>query len=270
MINSKNSIVIKYGGNAMIDEPLKRSILKNVVDIHKAGKRIVIVHGGGPFINAILDKVQIQSEFIGGHRKTTPEAMKYIEMALKGEVNTSLVGLVNSLGAKAVGLSGKDGGMITTKKRFHYEGEKQIDLGQVADVATVQPEILNDLLDKGYIPIVACVSADKDGISYNINADMMAGAIAGALKAEYLVLTDVDGIRRDKNDPESLITEVALEQIPEMMESAIVGGMIPKIESCQQAIEAGSKRARIINGTKPEQLIEAINTTNQVGTTITK
>ena len=270
MNREKHTIVIKYGGNAMVNESMKQSILGNVVDLHNAGYRIVIVHGGGPFINAILDKVQIQSEFIGGHRKTTPEAMKYIEMVLKGEVNTSLVGRMNALGAKAVGLSGKDGGMITTKKRFHYEGERPIDLGQVADVASVQPEILNDLLDKNYIPIVACVSADMHGVSYNINADMMAGAIAGALNADYLVLTDVDGIRKDKDDPASLIREVSLSQIPEMMNSVIVGGMIPKIASCQIAIETGSKRARIINGTKPGQLVEAINTTNQIGTTITK
>lgn len=270
MSKEQRIIVIKYGGNAMINESLKRSILSMIVDLQQDGYRIVLVHGGGPFINSILEKVQIQSEFIGGHRKTTPEAMKYIEMALKGEVNTSLVGLISSLGAKAIGLSGKDGGMITTKKRFHYEGEKEIDLGQVADVASVKPQILNDLLDKNYVPIVACVSADKEGISYNINADMMAGAIAGALKAEYLVLTDVDGIRMDKDDPSSLISKIALKHIPEMMESVIVGGMIPKVESCRIAIEGGSIRARIINGTKPEQLKEAIKTNNPIGTTITK
>lgn len=253
----------------MVNEELKVSIVDKISQLQNKGVRIVLVHGGGPFINAILDEVGVTSEFIGGHRKTTKEAMRYIEMTLKGEVNTSLVGLMNARGIKAVGVSGKDGGLVKTKKRYHMEAGGKIDLGQVADVDAVDPQLLIDLLGLNYLPVVACVAADKEGVSYNINADMMAGALAGALKAEYLVLTDVDGLRKDKDDPSSLMTKLSTSEIPSLMEKVIVGGMIPKIESCQIALGAGSPQARIINGTKPDMLLEIMNEEAEVGTVIT-
>ena len=264
------TIVIKYGGNAMVNEELKSEIIDRIAQLKSHGYHIVLVHGGGPFINKILDKVALKSKFIGGHRKTTKEAMRYIEMALKGEVNTGLVGLMNAKGVKAVGISGKDAGLVTTKKRYHIEADSKVDLGQVADVDEVNPQILIDLINNGYLPVVACVAADKEGVSLNINADMMAGALAGALGAEYLVLTDVDGLRRDKDDPASLMSQIRMSEIPELMKNVIVGGMIPKIESCQIALNAGSPRARIINGTKPDMLLKIMNEEVEVGTVIRK
>ena len=254
----------------MVNEDLKRSVLENIAQLSEAGHKVVMVHGGGPFINAILEKVQLSSEFIGGHRKTTPEAMKYIEMALKGEVNTSLVALMNAIGKKAVGLSGKDGGMIKVKKRFHMDGDKEIDLGQVGDVSSVDPSVILDLLDKDYIPIIACVAADENGMSYNINADMMAGAIAGALNAKYVVMTDVDGIRMDKDDPDTLIKKLKNSEVAPLMDKVIVGGMIPKIESCQIALESGAEESMIINGTTKDELVDVILNGKSTGTIITK
>lgn len=255
----------------MVNGQIKLSVMKDICLLHQEGFRVVVVHGGGPFINNILSTVKIESEFIGGHRKTTPEAMKYIEMTLVGEVNTGLVTLINHLGQRAVGLSGKDGGLAKATKRFHEDNGTEVDLGQVGNIESIDTTIIFDLLDKGYIPVVACVAPDKDGNTYNINADMMAGAVAGAVGADhYCVLTDVDGLRMDKDDPSSLIEELAYGELEPLFDQVIVGGMIPKIESCQIALDAGAKSARIINGTKEQSLIEALIDKKQTGTIISK
>ena len=256
-------IVIKYGGNAMINESLKKEIVQHIGSLKDQGYLVVLVHGGGPFIQKMLDMAGIESEFIGGHRKTTKEALEYVEMALKGQVNGSLVSLFNSLGYKAVGISGKDGGLVKARKRLHEEktdGElRSFDLGHVGDVEQVDTSLIKSLLENGFIPVVTCLASDMQGNDYNINADMFAGHLAGALKAEqYLVLTDVDGLMGDINEPSSLIREISYTKIDWLIEEKVIkGGMIPKMESCKVALEKGAGKARIINGTKPPQIVAA-------------
>ena len=258
----------------MLNDELKSAVVDNIKKLHDAGTRVVLVHGGGPFIKNILEVVGIESEFIGGHRKTTTEALKYIEMALKGEVNGSLVSLLNRSGLRAVGLSGKDGRMVLASKRYHKVVENGAvvthDLGQVGDVASVDTALLESLLAQGFLPVVTCIASDQDGMDYNINADMFAGALAGALGVEeYLVLTDVDGLLRDINDPASLIAQIQLKDLPDLFGTVIKGGMIPKLESCQVALQSGARRARIINGTKPETIFKVTQSTDHsIGTEI--
>jgi acetylglutamate kinase len=257
-------ILFKYGGNAMIDDDLKQQVLRNICSLKEKKYHVVIVHGGGPFIKQALKEAKIESEFIDGHRKTTAEAFEYVEMALKGKVNGNIVGLINSMGYKSVGLSGKDGQTVTASKRLHktmVSGKiREVDLGQVGDVVRVDTGLLNLLLENDFIPVLTCLAADKTGKGFNINADMFAGHIAGELKAgQYIVLTDVDGLLRDKNDPSTLIHEVELSEINKLVEDkTIAGGMIPKVESCEIALNKGAGSARIINGTDPEQILKAI------------
>lgn len=266
-------ILIKYGGNAMLSEDLKQQVIKNIRKLWNKNFRVVLVHGGGPFIKRMLELVKIESEFIEGHRKTTPDALKYIEMALKGEVNGSLVNLLNRAGLKAVGLSGKDGRMVLAKKRYHRSvqngKEVQYDLGQVGDVDEIDTTLLDSLLDGGYLPVITCIASDEKGNDYNINADMFAGHLAGALKAaHYLVLTDVDGLLEDIDNPESIIRELKVEALEKMYGKVIKGGMIPKLESCEIALEAGAHSASIINGTRPESISGAVEQNKKIGTTI--
>jgi acetylglutamate kinase len=257
-------ILFKYGGNAMIDDDLKQQVLRNICSLKEKKYHVVIVHGGGPFIKQALKEAKIESEFIDGHRKTTAEAFEYVEMALKGKVNGNIVGLINSMGYKSVGLSGKDGQTVTASKRLHktmVSGKiREVDLGQVGDVVRVDTGLLNLLLENDFIPVLTCLAADKTGKGFNINADMFAGHIAGELKAgQYIVLTDVDGLLHDKNDPSTLIHEVELSEINKLVEDkTIAGGMIPKVESCEIALNKGAGSARIINGTDPEQILKAI------------
>ena len=272
-MNSKPLLLFKYGGNAMTDDVLKKKVLASICFLREKGYEVVIVHGGGPFIQQALDDAGIASEFIDGHRKTSTEALSHVEMALKGKVNGSLVALLNALGQKAVGLSGKDGQVVTARKRMHeqqVDGKTvTVDLGQVGDVAAVDAQLLRLLLDNDYIPVMTCIAADAQGNEYNINGDMFAGHVAGALGADqYIVLTDVDGLLRDKDDPASLISKLYLAEADQLTaDGVIVGGMIPKIASCREAIAAGAKSARIINGTAPEQ-IAAIFENKNVGTVL--
>lgn len=271
MMPESKKILIKYGGNAMTDESIKLSVLQEIIGLCKSGHKVILVHGGGPFINKILDTVQMESEFIGGHRKTSKNAMKYIEMALKGEVNSDLVTLLNKLGTSAVGLSGKDAGLVIARKREFHENGKDIDLGMVGDVYKINPSIVYELLDNEHIPVIACIAADEKGQTFNINADMMAGALAGKLKVdEYIVLTDIDGLRERVEDPDTLISKLSLDKVNKLMGTVIAGGMIPKIESCQKAIENGANRARIVNGTKPGILKRVISGNQSEGTIIEK
>ena len=260
----KPVILFKYGGNAMTDDDLKKKVLSAMCSLKEKGFNVVIVHGGGPFIKKALKEARIESEFIDGHRKTTEEAFEYVEMALKGKVNGNLVSIVNSLGYSAVGLSGKDGKTIIASKRMHrmsVDGvTEEVDLGQVGDVATVDTALIRLLFKNNYIPIVTCLADDKAGEGYNINADMFAGHLAGALQVDqYIVLTDVDGLYRDKDDPYSLYKKISLAETNQLLENKIIqGGMIPKIESCEIAINKGARSARVINGTKPGQILKSL------------
>lgn len=202
----------------------------------------------------------IESEFIGGHRKTTPEAMKYIEMALKGEVNSKLVRIINKLGGSAVGLSGKDGKTaLAAKRNYVDESGKKADLGQVGDLIDVNTTLLQLLLENHFLPVVTSVAWSKEGVDYNVNADMFAGFLAGKLKVnKFILLTDVDGLMEDPEKPDTLIKHLKLQQIPHMKGSIIKGGMIPKTESCKIALELGAENAIITNGTKPDYLVRAI------------
>jgi len=273
MIKKKPTILFKYGGNAMTNEKLKLEILTAITKLKSNGFNIVIVHGGGPFIEKALTKAKIVSEFIDGHRKTTAEALQHIEMALKGQVNGSLVSLINKLGHRAVGLSGKDGRFVTAIKRQYQRKQanktETIDLGQVGDVLEIDTSFPELLLQKDYIPVITCLAMDKEGNEYNINADMFAGELAGALKVQnYIILTDVDGLLRDKDDPSSIIRVLHLPEIKSLIDQKIIqGGMLPKMESCAKALSKGAESALIINGTKPG-LIEKLGRDYAIGTTI--
>ncbi|MBR9979004.1 MAG: acetylglutamate kinase [Bacteroidetes bacterium] len=265
-------VLIKYGGNAMRDDALTHEIVARIGQLRDRGMRVIVVHGGGPFIEEMFTRTGMKSEFVGGHRKTTPEALRYVEMVLKGQVNGKLVQLCNATGQRAVGLSGKDGRMVTAVPRVHTEIvdglEKNVDLGRVGDVAAVDTTLLELLLQKDFLPIVTCIASDAEGMDYNINADMFAGHLAGALRVDhYLVLTDVDGVLTDISDPTSLVSEMSVAEVREDRASIISGGMIPKLESCLLALEKGAKCARIINGTEPDQLVEAVSE-KQCGTKI--
>jgi len=274
-MGSDQIVLIKYGGNAMRDEAMQEEVARRIKDLKEAGFRPVLVHGGGPFIKQMLELAGIKSEFIDGHRKTTEEALPFIEMALKGQVNGQMVRLLNKTDVKAVGLSGKDGRFITAEKRTHVtqENGQEIhhDLGRVGDVVKVDPRIIHSLLDGGYVPVVTCIASSEDGDDYNINGDMLAGHLAGALNAyQYLVLTDVDGLYKDINDPKSLIEKLTLDDVPELYGGIIKGGMIPKLDSCRIALAEGAKTAAIINGMKPERIVKAAKGEDVPGTFITK
>lgn len=275
-MDKKPILLFKYGGNAMLNEELKEAVLASICKLSDTGYGVVIVHGGGPFIKKALKDADIASDFVDGHRVTPPEAYEHVETALKGKVNGNLVSIINRLGYSAVGLSGKDGKTVLASKRLHTRTHKsgkkeEIDLGRVGDVHSVNPDLLHTLLAKKYIPVITCVASDKDGIDYNINGDMFAGHIAGALKAKsYIVLTDVDGLLRDKERPESLINHLKVDEIDRLVKSGvIVSGMIPKTESCMIAIREGAEAARIINGTKPEQILQ-LQEDKKTGTLISK
>lgn len=266
------TILIKYGGNAMLSESLQKAVIDNIYRLRQAGYQVVLVHGGGPFIKKMLQEAELTSEFIGGHRKTTPEALRYIKMALQ-EVNGNLVALFNRAGLKAVGLSGSDGRMVTAIKRRYLEKKdgKVInhDLGQVGDVTAVRPELLNLLLREDYLPVISCIAADEQGLEYNVNADMFAGHLAGKLQvSQMLVLTDVDGLLEDVDDPESKIEQLRVADIKPLVGKVIKGGMIPKVESCAIAVQAGAQSARIINGTQPDNIYQSILSEKQIGTEI--
>ncbi len=257
----------------MLNESLQKKVAHNIAQLQTEGYRIILVHGGGPFIKKMLNTVKVESEFIGGHRKTTPEALRYIEMVLRGEVNGSLVRLLNQTGLKAVGLSGKDARMVVAKKRFHEEVNNGAttyhDLGQVGDIVSIDTSLLKVLLNNDYLPVLACLASDEEGNDYNINADMFAGHLAGAIQAEhYLVLTDVDGLMRDINDPNSLIESLKVGELADLYGEVIKGGMIPKVQSCDIALQEGAHCARIINGTKPNHILESIQSNLSIGTEI--
>ncbi|MCF8336233.1 MAG: acetylglutamate kinase [Bacteroidales bacterium] len=260
-------VLIKYGGNAMLDDAMTRELLNEVSELTKKGHHVVLVHGGGPFIEENLKLAGINTEFVEGHRKTTGEAMKYIEMALKGHVNSKLVRMLNELGMKAVGLSGKDGRMVQVEKRYHTDqAGTKVDIGYVGNIKQIDASLLDILLGNDFIPVVSTISSGEDGADYNVNADMFAGSLAGALKAKhFIMLTDVDGLLKDPSEPASLIREIKISEMDNLYEEEVIkGGMIPKTEACKTAIENGAESALIINGKKPERLMESIKETKNI------
>ncbi len=264
-MTKKPLLLFKYGGNAMTDDDIKIKVLQNITELKKSGYDVVIVHGGGPFIRQELERAGIQSEFIAGHRVTTEQAYYYVAMALKGIVNFDLVSIMNRLGNRAVGISGIDGKLVTASKRKHQSivngNVVDVDLGRVGDVDSINPELIHVLLQSNYIPVVACLAADEEGIGYNINGDMFAGHLAGALRAEqFIVLTDVDGILLDKENKDLIIHELNLSELDHLYNKKVIqGGMIPKADACKLALRKGAKSVRIINGTKPAQILSITN-----------
>jgi acetylglutamate kinase len=258
-------VVIKYGGNAMLNDEMKKSVMGDIVLLSLIGIKVVLIHGGGPEISDILNKVGKQSEFVNGLRVTDAETAEYVQMVLAGKVNKTLVNNIGSVGGRAIGLSGIDGQMITAKKRDEA-------LGFVGDIVNINPAPIWDVLDKGYIPVISTVGCDKDGNTYNINADTAASRIAGAIGAETMInMTDIAGVLRDVNDPSTLISTVRISEIDALISGGVIsGGMIPKVQCCVEAIECGVKKVFIIDGRVPHSIIIEILTDEGMGTMFVK
>ena len=264
---SKKIIVVKYGGSAMIDEELKQDVIEDVVLLKLIGFKPIIVHGGGKEISRWVDKVGMDTKFVNGLRVTDADTMELAEMVL-ARVNKELVAKIQTLGIKAAGISGKDGGLLTVENKF--SGSE--DIGFVGDVTEVDTKILEDLLEKDFLPVVFPVGMDKDGVTYNINADEAASSIATALRAEKLAyLSDVEGVRLDPEDPESVISELYTNEAQDLIEQGVIsGGMLPKIENCIDAINKGVSRVHIMDGRIPHGLLLEIFTNKGIGTAIIK
>ncbi len=264
---NRKIIVVKYGGSAMIDEELKKDVIEDVVLLKLIGFKPIIVHGGGKEISRWVDKVGMDTKFVNGLRVTDEQTMELAEMVL-AKVNKELVAKVQALGIKAAGISGKDGGLLIAEKKYS-EGQ---DIGFVGNITKVDPKILKDLLEKDFLPIVFPIGMDKDGLSYNINADEAASAIATALKAEKLAyLSDVEGVRMDPENPDSVISELYPGEARELIDKGIIsGGMLPKIENCIDAINKGVSRVHIMDGRIPHGLLLEIFTNKGIGTAIIK
>ena len=254
-------IVVKYGGNAMINEELKNAVMGDLVLLALIGIKVVLVHGGGPEITEMLGKVGKKSEFVNGLRVTDKETVDIVQMVLAGKVNKSLVNLIQNKGGKAVGLCGVDGHMIEARQINEA-------LGYVGEISNVNVEPILDVLDKGYIPVISTIGCDKNGNVYNINADTAASRIAGELKAESLIsMTDIEGILRDKNDPSTLISKIFVSDAPQLVKDGIIsGGMIPKVDCCIEAIRRGVKKVFIIDGRVPHSILIETLTDEGMGT----
>ena len=263
-----HTVVIKYGGSAMLDPTINETIIQDIVLLKLVGLKPVIVHGGGPEINHMLERLAIQSEFINGLRVTTKETMEVVEMVLAGKVNKQIVEMISKQGGCAVGLTGKDGKILRAKK-LEKEG---MDLGFVGDIEKVNTRLIKSLIDNSFIPIIAPIGSDGEGNTYNINADYAAVAIAAALNAQKLVfLTDVEGVLKDKEDASSLISFLNDKEAKEHIASGVIaGGMIPKVECCMEAIEKGVPMVHILDGRKEHALILEIYTPDGIGTMIYK
>lgn len=270
------TIVIKYGGNAMVSEELKEKVMQDIALMKYVGIRPVIVHGGGPEITGFLKKVGKESSFVAGLRVTDEETVEIAEMVLDGKINSEIVNLLNRRGVKAVGLSGKDAGLIKARKKMAtvYEGEaeKQVDIGYVGEVEEIQTGIVEDLLDRGYVPVVAPIGVGENGESYNINADYVAAEMAGALKAEkLLLLTDVEGIYKDFSDKSSFISTLHMEEAKQYIKEGIIaGGMIPKVEACLKSLSMGTGKTHIIDGRLGHSPILEMFTAKGIGTQVVR
>lgn len=261
------TIVIKYGGNAMINENLKQAVMKDVVLLNSVGVKVVLVHGGGPEINEMLKRMNIETKFINGLRYTDKDTAEVVQMVLAGKVNKSLVNHINSIGGKAVGLSGTDGKMLEVVKK-----DGAVDYGYVGEVVKVNSDVITDNLMNGYIPVIATVATDENGEIFNINADTVAAEIAAALKAENLILlTDIIGLLEDKNDESTLISKCLLSDVPSLKKKGIIsGGMIPKIDGCVDAVRRGVNQATIIDGRIEHSILIEMLSNNGIGTLFAK
>ena len=272
---NQKTVVIKYGGHAMVDEELKKNFALDVILLKYIGLNPVVVHGGGPQINKFLQKMQITSNYIQGMRVTDGETMDVVEMVLVGKVNKEIVGLINHCGGKAVGLSGRDGDLVQAKKmkilgkpEAENAPPELIDLGRVGEVTKVNPEILDTLDAQDFIPVIAPVGVGEDGQAYNINADLVAGAIAAELDAAKLILlTDVEGVQDSKGSLLSSIRKDAIEQM--IADGVISGGMIPKLRCCASALDGGVNKAHIVDGRQEHAILLEIFTHEGIGTEIT-
>jgi len=261
-------IVVKYGGNAMTDDTLKTAFAEDIAFLRLAGFKPVVVHGGGPQISKMLDRLNIKSEFRGGLRVTTPEAMDVVRMVLVGQVQRELVGLLNLHGPLAVGLSGEDAGLFTAVATNTIVDGEEVDLGLVGEVESVRPDAVLDLIQAGRIPVISSVAPDRHGVVHNVNADTAAAALAIALKAEkLLVLTDVEGLYRDWPESDDVIGEISPESLAELMPS-LASGMVPKMQACLEAILGGVPRATVVDGREPHAVLLEIFTDEGVGTQV--
>ena len=267
------TIVIKYGGHAMVDGALKESVMLDILLLQSVGIRPVVVHGGGPEINIMMEKVGKECHFVRGLRVTDEETMDIAAMVLVGKLSTEIVSLLNKFGGKAVGLSGKDGQLLQAVKKpmqlpDGHGGIDQIDLGYVGEITKVNPEILNTLLDEGYVPVISPVAGGEEGETYNINADTAAGKVAEALKADkFLLLTDVPGVLQDVNQPESLISVVKKEEVSQLIKDKVLTkGMVPKAECAVSALTGGVGTVHILDGRLPHAILLELFTDGGIGT----
>ena len=256
-------VVVKYGGNAMVSEELRHQVMEDIVLLSYVGVRVVLVHGGGPEISELMERLGKQPEFVDGLRVTDKETVDIVQMVLAGKVNKTLVKLLEVKGGKAMGISGMDGGLIRARRR-------NAQLGYVGSITGVNIEPVMDLLEKGYIPVVATLGCDEEGNTYNINGDTAAAWIAGALGAQRLIMmTDIAGVMRDKNDPTTLIPRLTIREAVELFEQDVIaGGMIPKVECCIDAIHCGVESAIIMDGRVPHSILMEILTDEGAGTMV--
>lgn len=256
-------VVIKYGGNAMENEQLKQNVMQDVVLLTQVGVKLVLVHGGGPDINATLKQMHIESYFVNGLRVTDQETMNVVQMVLAGKTNKNLVNMISMLHAKAVGITGMDGYIIKAS-------QKDPELGCVGQIDEIDPELIFKLIDDGYIPVIASVGCDAHGNVYNVNADMAASAIAGALGAENMIfVSNVPGVLKDQNDPHSLIRKIPVSEISELEKAGIIsGGMIPKVNCCADCVRQGVNKTVIIDGRVPHACLIEMLSDEGIGTMI--
>ncbi len=273
----KKTVVIKYGGHAMLNPELKEGVLTDAVLMKYVGINPVIVHGGGPDITNMLKRVGKESHFVGGLRVTDKETMEIVEMVLVGKINKEIVAGINRIGGQAVGLSGKDANLFQAVKKYrktcNQEGVEELaDIGYVGDIDKVNPEIVETVICRGYIPVIAPVAVGEAGESYNINADYAAGQLAVALDADKLIiLTDVEGIMADRSNPSSLISELHVDEAQTLIDRGkIDGGMIPKVECCLDALSGGVKTTHILDGRVPHAILLEIFTDEGIGTMVKK
>ena len=262
------TVVVKYGGNAMTDDSLKKAFAEDIVFLRLAGLRPVVVHGGGPQISAMLNKLGVPSEFRGGYRVTTAETMDVVRMVLTGQVQRELVALINEHGSWAVGTSGEDAGLFRAERRDVLVDGVPTDIGFVGDVVEVRPQLIHELLNDGLIPVVSTVALDATSQPYNVNADSAAAALAAAIGAEkLLILTDVEGLYRNWPDKSSIIRRIGVAELRTMLPH-LESGMVPKMEACVRAIDDGVPRAHIIDGRLPHGMLLEIFTDEGVGTMV--
>ncbi|MCS7224990.1 MAG: acetylglutamate kinase [Armatimonadetes bacterium] len=263
------TFVVKYGGKAMEDEAVKRAVLQDIVLLRYVGIIPIVVHGGGPEISEMMRRLGLKPRFVRGMRVTDEETAQIAEMVLAGRIGKELVDQLNRMGALAISLSGKDASLLKVRK-IAPEHTGGVDIGLVGEIVSVKTQVLNDLCEKGYIPVVSSIGADDEGRTLNLNADLVTGAIAAALQAEKVIfLTDVPGICRDKSDPSTLISSLTAQEARHLLETGLVDeGMVPKVEGCLRALDGGVPKAHIINGSVPHALLMEIFTDKGIGTMI--